>query len=295
MVREWVFQLDEPLLRKARNELDNYQVLDNPMGDQDKCTVYFSSNFLYSPNVASAVQRSIFDMDYYEWKYYAIKDSGRHIYVRDVYKQWYLEGINDRVDSIEKLGELLGELTRSFRTIICIGASAGGYAATLYGGLLKAQHVFCFNGQFDLRSIASRADAYAKNPFVLAASTDVKKQRYLNLKPFCASSRTQVFYFQSANCPSDVAQFAAIQDCERVRRIIFKTSNHGVPFLKPALKRILVESPAQLELLVSRTHSPLLFSFRYGGVVSCVKLLTAKLSHMSDIKDIFKQWSQRVK
>ena len=61
-------------------------------------------------------------------------------FVRDVYKQWYLKGVNAEIDSIEKLYEFLKAETEGYQ-IVTVGSSAGGYAAVLFGYLLNATKV----------------------------------------------------------------------------------------------------------------------------------------------------------
>ncbi len=71
------------------------------------------------------------------------------IYVKDRKELWYQQGINEEINSIpllvSKLKETIDRLNPS--TITCIGISAGGYAAQLFGSLLGVNRVESFGPQ----------------------------------------------------------------------------------------------------------------------------------------------------
>ena len=103
--------LDNPILteqHKCPNMLIEY---DESCVDHSTCTIYFSSNGIYFPNEENVFRSVIIHKDRYEW-YKTRRKSYKHIFVRDVYKQWYAEGINDQYNTIEKLGQLLIQETK---------------------------------------------------------------------------------------------------------------------------------------------------------------------------------------
>ena len=55
------------------------------------------------------------------------------IFVRDMWKQWYINGINQKIDSVEKVIEFLRTETENMR-VTTVGNSSGGYMATLESG-----------------------------------------------------------------------------------------------------------------------------------------------------------------
>ena len=108
--------------------------------DSNLCVIYFSSNNIWFPNTEEAFDRSFIENDYYEWKKIRVKNAQKEIFVRDIYKQWYVTGINQNVNSVDRVYELLKVETRGMR-VVTIGATAGGYMSVLMGSLLKAEFV----------------------------------------------------------------------------------------------------------------------------------------------------------
>ncbi len=103
---------------------DNYKVVDLS-GKSKTCIIFFSSNGLYYPNEVKTLKKEIINNDYYEWlnvsKSVRIQRyAKRIIYVRDIYKQWYVVGINCRYNTIEKTTELLEYLSDGYE-IITVG------------------------------------------------------------------------------------------------------------------------------------------------------------------------------
>jgi len=208
---------------------DNYQVVDVPGGD-DRCFVFFSSNGLYFPNSASEFHRRVVEGDRYEWKRNVPAGAGRIIYLRDVTKSWYLEGINGRLDTVERLADFLAEQTAGFRTI-CVGNSAGGYAAALFGTLLNASHVFSFSGQFSLLDRLEDTEDRQLNPTLVRHEDDDAYRRYYSLVDLVAATETPIFYFYPAHCGQDVEQAALVKDCPAVRSFAFASADHATTCL----------------------------------------------------------------
>lgn len=94
----------EPLAEEIYNK-DNYKIIDNPHGTRDECILYFSSNNIWFPNTEEAFKHSFVENDYYEWVKYGSTVSKKAIFFRDIYKSWYVTGINRHISSIDKLAE----------------------------------------------------------------------------------------------------------------------------------------------------------------------------------------------
>lgn len=92
------------------------------------------------------------------------KKAYKHIFIRDVFKQWYLAGINSNINTPEKLIEFLRKETEGYHTVM-LGSSAGAYAAILYGSLLQTKKVLAFNPQYELKSLLNRSSEKI-NPLV---------------------------------------------------------------------------------------------------------------------------------
>jgi hypothetical protein len=76
----------------------------------------------------------------------------KHFYI-DIHQQWYHKGINGFSTNIIETQQYLQNIIRNYKNILFVGISAGGYAAILFGSLLKINTVIAFIPQTKLRSI----------------------------------------------------------------------------------------------------------------------------------------------
>lgn len=150
------------------------------------CAIYFSSNDIYFPNTEDVFHKRIVEKNTFEWYGTRISRATKHIFVRDVFKQWYIRGINAQCNNIEALADLLKEEARGMK-VVTVGSSAGGYAAIVLGSLLQAECVLAFNAQLNLNLLTSC------NPFV-ALYQDTKWGGYFSTKQHI-NPNTQYFYF----------------------------------------------------------------------------------------------------
>ena len=144
---DWGFPWNgNPIVDKQYEE-DNYRITETK-AKGNKCIIFFSGNGLYFPNDVETFNEKIIEKDRYEWENVAnfskiVKSYKKIIFLRDIYKQWYLRGINAQVNTIDKVVDLLHELTETFEVVTC-GNSAGGYMALYMGAQLKASKIFSF-------------------------------------------------------------------------------------------------------------------------------------------------------
>ena len=75
--------------------------------------------------------------------------SSNGIYYPNIYKQWYVRGINEKINTIDKLIDLLRDLTNGFE-VMTVGISAGGYIAALAAAKLNTKKCYDFSGQVSL-------------------------------------------------------------------------------------------------------------------------------------------------
>ncbi len=76
----------------------------------------------------------------------------KRMFVRDLRQAWYHLGIPGAGDDLRSVRTLLAELMQQHgvRRLVVAGGSAGGYAALVYGTLLRADTVLCFSPQTTL-------------------------------------------------------------------------------------------------------------------------------------------------
>lgn len=270
---KYVFQTDSDIVKQFREKEPNYIVeIDSNSSAKDLCVIYFTSNALYYPNTVERFKYSILTHNYYEWRHAAPISAYKQIFVRDIYKQWYLEGINSKVDTPSRLKELLKKETSGFR-VITVGSSAGGYAAILYGSLLGAEKIFAFNPQFEINSLLATTTEDI-NPLLFRHINDKTLRKYYDILPMIGAS--PVYYFVSEKSEWDSQQQKHVGNHSGVRTIRFKSSHHGVPFPRIALSNVMTSSQEILDSLNGKSFSPIFFSIRFVGILRTVSGLMSQ-------------------
>ncbi len=272
MVEEkFIFQIDSPIVKRYFDS-PNF-IIDYASGSEvenDLCAIYFSSNEIYYPNTNSAFEYSIVRRNKFEWRYNKFPNARKHIFLRDLRKQWYIGGINSQLDDISKLEEFLKQETKGFR-IYTIGSSAGGYASILLGSLLNAERVYAFNSQFNLFKIIEES-CIMVNPILFDEKYNSIFNQYFDLSNF-VKPNIDYFYFQSIFSNEDRRQFDCMSDIAKknISLIRFKTSKHGFPVLKTNIPILLSYDKSQLDYLVNKIFHPIIFSIKLEGYLLTLK------------------------
>lgn len=240
---------------------DNFLIEYDDQGDKNWCAIYFCSNDIYYPNTEEIFRKRIVEKNFFEWYHLRIKKAFKHIFVRDIFKQWYLMGINAKINTPEKLTEFLRRETEGYN-IVTIGSSAGGYAAILHGSLLNAKYVLAFNPQFELKSLLKKSSEKI-NPIVFREQKS--KNALYNIIPYI-NDYINIFYFYSNASQWDIEQQHYTKNQNNIYTLSFNTSHHGIPFLKIALPHVLNMEIKELKILATRVHSPLLFTIQSVGI-----------------------------
>lgn len=120
------------LLAEEAYHLDNYKIEYNNAVINNECVIYFFSNNIWYPNTEEAFRKSIVENNRYEWNRNSYRIGKKNIYLRDIYKSWYVQGINDKINSVDAIVDWLRKETSGYE-VVCIGSSAGGYMAALVG------------------------------------------------------------------------------------------------------------------------------------------------------------------
>jgi hypothetical protein len=258
----FVFQTDSPIVKSAYLDNDNFLIEYDKSQENKYCVIYFCSNNIYYPNTEENFKSSILDKNRYEWYGTRVKYAHKHIFIRDIQKQWYLAGINEKINCPEKLLSFLKSETKGYK-IITLGSSAGGFAAVLYGSLLKSQLMLSFNGQFEIQSLL-KTSTESIDPILFRFNKHKKSLDFFDVKPFIKNSKN-IFYFHSNGSNYDSRQEKHITDI-KLNTISFKTSHHGIPFLKCNLPALLAKSHQDLMRLSGKEHNPLWFSIKMVGL-----------------------------
>lgn len=263
---------DNPIIKKTYEENSNYTInLSVEKEVYDYCFIYFSSNNLYFPNNDETFKKTIVESDRYEWKRNCVKkDSNKtykEIFVRDVYKSWYVLGINKDINSLESLVSLLRELTTDCKEIITVGNSAGGYAACYVGMLLSAKRIFNFCGQFSLSEEMKQNDILTKH-----ISDDL-----MDISGLVNTTKINMIYIYSGKCKSDIDQVNLIDSKNEVRKLKFKSKIHGRTVYKINMPKLLAMDDSEIDQIYvhynERMISPLVFSFKISGLKETIMYL----------------------
>lgn len=213
----------DEIVQDVYRHKNNYKVHEGELNSKN-CIIFFSGNGLYYPNEESLFIKKILKQDYFEWENISrdkkfLSCSKKIIFVRDVHKQWYVEGINESIDTVDKTYEFLKEISAG-QNIITVGNSAGGYAAVLFGCLLKAEKIFSISGQFYLSDISNEK-------LLWKYKDDPSRSCYYDLRSLLKDYRGTVFYFYPCKSADDMNQAAHVGDLENIHFVKIKSSKHG--------------------------------------------------------------------
>jgi esterase/lipase superfamily enzyme len=259
-----IFQIDSSVVKQVYEESDNYKItFDESVEKKNTCTIYFSSNDIYYPNTEPVFNKRIVEKNSFEWLSIGVANAYKHIYIRDVHKQWYLTGINKNINSPEAIFAFLQNETAGLE-IITLGSSAGGYAAVLYGSLLNAKKVLTFNGQFEIKSLLKTSNPVT-DPLIFRNANSALKEFY-DLRSFI-NPNVNIYYFLSVKSAWDAREFKHIANLKNIKTIAFKTGHHGIPFLKVALETVINLEDSHLNKLAESKHFPVFFSIRMVGLL----------------------------
>lgn len=207
---------------ESKYKENNYEVVLTG-SKQKKAIIFFSSHGIYYPNTEQIFVEKMVEEDYYDWRNLARhKLINTHfakiIFVRDIYKQWYVTGINEKINSIDKLKEFLTKETQGYEVTTC-GSSAGGYIALLMGALLNADRIIDSCGQHDLSLLKG-------NPLLDKYNNDINRSKYYNVTPFLKGREENIYYFYPSECKDDIVQSEAVGDAI-TKRFAMMGSLHG--------------------------------------------------------------------
>ena len=237
---------DNNVLLKKEFAKENY-VINEYENESNLVAIYFSGNGLYYPDTQESFIQRIIKENRYEWQYYKISPVKKEMFFRDIHKSWYIRGINERIDSIDKLVELIKLNLPEDSVIVTVGNSAGGYMAALIGTIIKADWVLDFSGQNNLLL----SDAH--NPYVQRYLQDAERSKYFDLnRVWQEYTKPCIFYFWSGNNRYDIEQFFAVKDQKFFLSFCFRTKRHEQTMYNFNLPIVLNMQKEELQKLHAR-------------------------------------------
>lgn len=224
-------------------KMDNVKIIDLP-NDSDKCCIFFSDNGLYWPNYREIFKEKIIYNYFFEWENISQNKKiqrkfSRIIYVRDVWKVWYIKGISVTINTVDKLIEELQGLVKGYE-LVTVGNSAGGYIATLVGMKLNASMIHNFSGQFRLyKEFDPLVEEMIKGNYP-----------YIDLKNIIMeNANINVFYYLPLGSDDDVKQYNEVKVLENIKVFFFESKRHGHTMFSENIPIVLSKEREQMRIL----------------------------------------------
>lgn len=284
---------DNNALLKREFAKENY-IINEYENDSNLVAIYFSSNGLYYPDTEEVFTQRIIEENRYEWQHYKISHVKKEMFFRDIYKSWYITGINEKINSVDKLVELIKLNLPENSVIVTVGSSAGGYMAALIGTIIGADWVLNFSGQNNLLL------SDAQNPYVQRFLQDAERSKYFDLnRIWLEYGKPLIFYFWSADNGYDIEQFHAVKDLKSFYPFAFKTKKHEQTMYNFNLPIILnMQKEELLKLYVrysaSRKIGRFAFSVSVCGLLYTCKNILKKLT-IKCIRTVWKGFMKKRK
>ncbi|MBO5185712.1 MAG: hypothetical protein J6B91_01490 [Prevotella sp.] len=258
-------------------EKDNFLIEDNPHVTNKLCCIYFSSHGVYYPETEENFKDKIFQKNVFEWYKRRLPHVKRHVFVRDIRKQFYVEGINKTICNIDKLIIFLKKVTFGF-DVITVGSSAGGYISAIVGGEIKARCSFCFSGQFSLKDDF----AYPTKELLLKHENDCLYSKWYDITNICKGN---IVYMYPTKSECDIVQSTLLKKGHNEANIIYfpmKAKTHGIPLYKPCIKKFISLDLNEIQKIKScfiknNEISLFLFSLKLLGIKGTIKGLVIEL------------------
>ena len=229
-----VFFVNNDLVNNVYSQNDNYLIKkSNSVGKC--CAIYFSSNGIYYPDTEESFEKTIIKNNRYEWFGTTVKRASKHIFLRDVHKEWYLKGINSRINTQKKLLDFLESEIIGYEEVITVGSSAGAYAAILFGCLLNAKTVIAFSPQYNLKLLLEQKRYPYIHEFIARG-----EEEWLDLDNIVKKSKSDIFYFYPERALVDIPHYNSIIYKEKIKFIYISSCLHGaMSLLKPSIIKVL--------------------------------------------------------
>tara|TARA_B100000401_G_scaffold343113_1_gene241232 strand:- start:5331 stop:6794 length:1464 start_codon:yes stop_codon:yes gene_type:complete len=189
------------------------------------------------------------------------------LFLRDINCRYYLTGLKHTTNSLEDTVQLIKNiiLKKNYKKVIALGCSAGGFAAILYGELIKFDKVLAFSPQTVLNHkkdtmIGDKYNAPKTCQWLTnrqnAQSDLYKKSLDLNnFRPF--RSNIDIHYSVNANIGIDKLHALYLEDGDKCRVFEYPGNDHMVALtlrnngkLKELIDRELVSDEVVLEDVV---------------------------------------------
>lgn len=195
-----------------------------------------------------------------------IKSFKKIIFVRDLSRHFYIDGINNELNDIFKITNRLIELTKGM-TVRTIGYSAGGYMALLSALLMNnVDRVIAPGAVLNLLEWHGSYNDYNFSDFDVVKDATLDKKKYFNLLPFMHSIEAEIFAFYAALSESDkrIINNFSNEKKGNIHIILYNTTKHG-SYCKPLdYKYLLTYKTEKLCKIVSKNETKVVSPSRFS-------------------------------
>lgn len=247
---------------------DNYMVkYEEKNKASNLCVIYCASSGIYFPNTEEAFVEAFLKQDNkFEWTNHIIKRAYKHIWIRDITKEFYVRGINNRINNIDKLIDFMRKESEGLK-LITVGSSGGGYIATVLGSVLKAECVYSFSGFYDLDILDETIW-----PLIKTREAREDNQKWYQLREEVSKSKVPVLYFWPAKLKGDRKQARSIKGVENVHSYKLNSKVHGIPFGdQQHIDKILNSGSRQLIEAFRTMEKGTIYKFKWDKIMMSLK------------------------
>lgn len=223
---------------------ENYLIeYDNTKKDKI-CAIYFSSNGIFYPKDLKTFEETLVHKNRFEWYKTRYETAQKHIFVRDVNMCWYQYGISSNLNDMDKVADFLKQETEGYK-VICIGSSAGAYAALAFACLLKAEKCFisspCLNVKESilLNQKYIRLSEYNGNKY---QNYIEHPEKYNDILPLVQTAQTKVYYICPMFSDIDIPEYEKVKNISNVKVLRYASDVHGQPFSNALIRMLLNNS-----------------------------------------------------
>jgi hypothetical protein len=217
----------------------NYYVRENFNVANNLCYVYFSSNALYEFDTVDCFKQKVVKEDRYEWKNKSALINGekprKEIFIRDIWRSWYVKGINNEISSYTKLVEFLKKQTEGLR-VRCVGVSSGGFIAVIISLELNADSCYALAAQF---SLSNHFDHLKQNTFLKKFTREEESEYYFEVWKRLSENKNKIIYLFPCKSDQDIEQKSFLPNLDNIFTVEINVSNHGIALYPNAISNFI--------------------------------------------------------
>lgn len=155
------------------------------------------------------------------------RENQNALLIRDRRNCWFHMGVDGCPGGAMELAAFLAGHSQRFSHTILSGSSMGGYAALLFGHLMRPDLAVAFSPQIRIGTEAARALSDPRfEEYYPAFETATPTPEFLHLDRVLSTSRERMIAFCGAEGWVDVQHLELLKDCPAVKRVYLPQASH---------------------------------------------------------------------